>query len=460
MKTKIVPSSWLRRGDRRLDAGPYTSGALEAKVRIESIPVPKDRLIDLCTGHNRGIFNGPQFSRNWVNDAEHGVPFLGSSSMLFADLTELPFLRRRDAESAKLAYLRIRPGTTLISCSGTIGRMVYVRSDMEGMWTSQHIMKVVPDPSRILPGYIYAFLSGRFGRTLVTSGTYGAIIQHIEPEHIEDLPVPRFGEVLEKQVDALVEQAADARCRASALLQRAQEIIIKLFPDKSQTHPIWSKISSSRIQARFDAYYYSSECASARRSFDEASTDTRKLGNVANIFIPGIFKRRYADDPRFGVPYITGGDVFEIAPMSDRYLMSSVADDYGLTVSKGTILIQEAGQLGGLIGRSVLVGEYLDGFAVSNNMVRVIPHNEEDTGYLLALLSTPEGVRLISREAAGSSIPHLEVNRVRNIEIPWPSQAFRREVGAEVTQAQELRDQACIDEARARTFVEDAIRRQ
>jgi type I restriction enzyme S subunit len=458
VKTKIVPSSWLHRDDRRFDAGPYTSGALEAKVRIEEIQGPKDRLISLTSGYNGGIFNGPQFSRNWVDDIEHGVPFLGSSSMLLADLAELPLLRKRDSESPKLAYLRISVGTTLISCSGTIGRMVYVRPDMDGMWTSQDIMKVVPDPSRVPAGYIYAFLSGKFGRPLVTSGTYGAIIQHIEPEHIADLPVPRLGAALEGEVDALVKRAADARSKAAELLGRAQEMIRGLFPSQGKTgRHLWSQVSSSRLQSRLDAYYYSDDCATARRSFDEASRDRRKLGEVADISIPGIFKRRYADDSKFGVPYITGGDVFEIAPTSERYLMMSVADRYGLTVSKGTILIQEAGQLGGLIGRSVLVGEYLDGFAVSNNMVRLISRSEEDTGYLLALLSTPEGVRLVSREAAGSSIPHLEVNRVRDIEIPWPSQEFRCKVGAEVVQAQEMRDRACVDEARARTLVEDAI---
>ena len=46
---------------------------------------------------------------------------------------------------------------------------------------------------------------------------------------------------------------------------------------------------------------------------------------------------------------------FYIAPKSNRFLLRRVVDEYGLRVEKGTILIQEAGQLSGLIGRSVLV---------------------------------------------------------------------------------------------------------
>src|SRR5262249_54057446 len=151
---------------------------------LEKIRFKKEPLRSLTAGHNGGIYNGPMFRRNYVESAEHGVPFLTSGSMLKADLSDLPFLRRRDAESHKLSFLRLTAGTTMISCSGTIGRMVYARPDMEGMWASQDILKVVPQTSRIPSGYLHAFLTGKFGVPLITSGTYGAIIQHIEPEHI------------------------------------------------------------------------------------------------------------------------------------------------------------------------------------------------------------------------------------------------------------------------------------
>ena len=140
-----------------------------------------------------GIYNGPMFRRNYVTDPEHGVPFLTSSGILLADLSTLPLLSKKDAHSSRLSYLRLREGMTLISCSGSIGRMAYTRPEMEGIWSSQDVLKVVPDPDHILPGYLYAFLSSKFGAPLVVGGTYGAIIQHIEPHHIANLPVPRLG---------------------------------------------------------------------------------------------------------------------------------------------------------------------------------------------------------------------------------------------------------------------------
>jgi type I restriction enzyme, S subunit len=461
MKVKTIPISWMRRDGLRFDCGPYLSGALEAKIRLEELTCRKERLADLTKGHNGGIYNGPQFVRNFVEEPAFGVPFLGTASMLRADLRDLPLLRKRDAESPQLSYLRIEPGMTLISCSGTIGRMVYARPDMDGIWSNQDILKVVPDQEKVRPGYLYAFLSSKFGVPLVTFGTYGAIIQHIEPQHVADLPVPRFTDEVERIAHDLVERASANRARAAMLLKEALSAVRALLAVAFQGHEhetVWSTVTASRLLARFDAYYYSARCEAARRAFDNANVpEQRRLGEVSEVFIPGIFKRRYADDPSFGVPYITGGDVFQLAPTSDRYLMSRVAEENGLRVRKGMFLIQEAGQLGGLISKSVFVGDHLDGFAVSNNMARVTAKDRRDTGFIFALLSTDEGVTLVSREAAGSSIPHIDAGRLRDLSIPWPDEDRRHEVSRLVENAIELRDGAAQAEDEARALVERAI---
>lgn len=461
MKVKEVPFSWIPRWGYRLDVEPFVGGAVETRVFLEKAPYTKLPLHELTTGHDGGIYNGPMFRRNYVESREHGVPFLTSGSMLRADLTDVGLLRRKDAESTRLSYLRLTRGTTLISCSGSIGRTVYTRPDMEGMWASQDIMKVVPDPIKVPPGFIFAFLSCRFGVPMITSGTYGAIIQHIEPEHLADLPVPRLGGELEGRVHELVERAAQARSTAARLLADSQSNLSGLLGLRVSTEAhrgLSTTAKSGWLADRIDAYYYSARCVLARQAFDgAASCMPRRLQEVADVFIPGIFKRLYADDPRYGVPYITGGDVFQIAPTSDQYLQRRVAEAYGLVIRRGMILVQEAGQLGGLIGRSVLVGSYLDGFAVSNNMIRISAKDPADVGYLFAVLSSEPGVTLIAREAAGSSIPHIEANRVRQIEIPWASRDLRVGIGGPVVQAWNLRDQACLLETEARQLVERAI---
>lgn len=459
MKTKAVPISWVLEDEHRLDCGPFTRGGIEAKKMLEATHVPKDKLVRLTRGGLSGMYHVGMDKLRWVEGPNHGVPFLRSADILRNDLSEQPFISRQQVAGNPL--FKCPPGTTLITRSGTIGRMAYCRSDMAEMAISQDVLKVVPNNEKVLSGYLFAFLSSKFGVPLIVSGTFGSIIVHIEAENIAELPVPRLGAELERRTHDLVDVAAKNRTRAVDLLTQAARRVRALLGAGAATQNVdegWTLVNSARLQARCDAYYFSTPCESARRAFDTAAVEEHHcLSEVADVFIPGIFKRQYADDDRFGVPYITGGDVFELAPKSEQYLMHRVVSEKQLSVEEGTILIQEAGQLGGLIGRSVMVGSYLDGFAVSNNMVRVKAHDRRDGGYLFSILSTEEGVRLIAREAAGSSIPHMDASRLRKIRLPWPTREQRHEVSALVDEAIKLRDIAAASEDEGRALVERAI---
>ena len=450
MKQAIIRSTWMDGYGLRLDCQPYLGGALEAKILLERLPLRKDRLHALTAGFDGGIYNGPQFVRNYVESEDCGVPFMTGSSMLLADLSTLSRLSNRDAQGPKLRHLEIQPGMSLISCSGTIGKMAYGRREMTGLWSSQDILKVVADPAKIPSGYLYAYLSSKFGVPLVVSGTYGAMIQHLEPAHIADLPVPRLADALEHEIHAVIEEAADLRSRASQLKGEAIAAFIKLcglpelIPANKYPSPLLGKASATQVADRMDGTYYIAPCAEARAALDEAGRrwQSKSLGEVAGVFIPTIFKRLYASDPAHGYPYITGADVFCIKPTSTQYLMNVVAREHCLVLRNGMIVIHEAGQRYGLIGRGVMVGRTLDGFACTNNMVRLVPHDAEETGFIFAALSSEHGVRLLKREAAGSSIPHLDEGRIRAVKIPWPEPTIRARVAAFAHEARECWDRA------------------
>ncbi len=459
MKTKAIPFSWIERWGKRLDCGPYMSGVIETRERLEALG-PKTRpLCELTKGGMAGMYHVGMDKLKWVDGPEHGVRFLTSSNILKADFSSQPFISRKQVTGNPL--FQCPAGSTLITRSGRIGRMAYCRDEMAKMAISQDVLKIVPDADKILPGYLFAFLSTKYGIPMVVGGTFGSIIVHIEAENIADLPVPRLGDFIENKSHALVEKAARSRSKAADLFEIAQRHVETLLGDWRTLNPrggkCWTSVPASTLSARCDAYYFSERCLAARRAFDFVEgCRSRSLGSVAEVFIPGMFKRQYADDPAYGYPYVTGADVFQIAATSNQYLLRRVVEDYGLLVKKGMILIQEAGQLGGLIGRSVPVGRYLDGFAVSNNMVRVIT-GDDDIGYLFAVLCSEPGVILISREAAGSSIPHIDASRIKRIEIPWAEPEVRKRIGRFVIEARDLRDDACDCEAQARAIVERAI---
>ncbi len=466
MKTAIIRSTWMDGYGYRLDCQPYLGGALEAKVLLEQLPLRKDELRSLTAGFEGGIYNGPQFVRRYVEDRSSGVQFMTGSSLRLADISDLPLLSRYDAESSKLRHLEIKPGMSLISCSGTIGIMAYARHDMAGVWSSQDVLKVVADPAKIPSGYLYAYLCSKFGVPLVASGTYGAIIQHLEPEHIALLPVPRLQESVEADIHNLVEQAAELRTRASSHKREAIDTFIELCqlpevtPIQNYPTPYLGITTSTHLAERMDSTYYIDPCIEARAAFDAASRRWRskRLSEIAEVFIPNIFKRLYADDPREGYPYVTGADVFCIRPTSTQYLMKRVAEDNRLVLENGMILMHEAGQRYGLIGRSVMVGRTLSGFACTNNMVRVLSHDPDEAGYVFAVLSSEFGLRLLKREAAGSSIPHLDERRIGAVEIPWPDDDIRAKISGLAHAAREEWDRADELEREADAMIVAALK--
>lgn len=463
MKVKNIPSSWIARDGLRLDCNPYMTGALEARIRLEKLACNKESLADLTKGHDGGIYNGPHFSRNYVEDAEHGVQFLGSSSMLQADLGNLPYLRRKDAESPKLSYLKILPGMTLISCSGTIGRMVYARPEMSEMWSSQHIMKVVPDETKVPPGYLYAFLSSKFGVPLVTSGTYGSIIQSIEPEHIAGLPVPRLGDIEEK-ANLLVEEAASLRTRASQILVSAvHELerlsnLDKLKPPSSPTPFSCVSVRSTTVQERFDAFFHSPYGNQVVEQLKAGRNDTTTIGELAlTIVEPNRFKRIRVDDPDYGVRFFGTSALMWSEPIEMYFLPKSQQGMHQYIVTEQTVLIPRSGQLSGIIGSAVLPYGSILGSAVSEDAIRINCSCATSAGYVFVALTSQYGLRQLKARAYGSSIPHLDVHQIGRVVVPDPGEAERCRIGEQGSKVSQLRNAAVEKEREARTIVERAI---
>jgi type I restriction enzyme S subunit len=460
---RIVRSSWLEEGGRRLDCNPYMSGALEARDALQALKALKEPLNTLTAGHAGGIYNGPMFVRNYVDSPAHGVPFITSGTMLLGDLSTLPLLRKKDAESSRLSYLRLNASTTLISCSGTIGRMAYVRPDMDGMWSSQDVLKVVPNESKILPGYLYAFLSSKFGVPLITAGTYGAIIQHLEPEHISNLPVPRFGEAAETEIAALVDLSAISRATAAREIESLKlEIASRLglardtlLPYREQRVGFNVAISEVAISGRLEATYHDALVQEIERRI--GLSDCRPISDVAEVVKPGMFKRIKVDGPEWGYGFITGSELFSNAPKPLYFVSPKTPNIEECVLDTNWVLIQAFGQIGGLIGCCMMTTPSLANSAATDLQIQLRFSEPTDAGFVCTFLSSFAGYRLLARTPIGGSIPHIHPDSIRSLVIPWPEPTVRKEFGNRMLGAWALRDRAVELEDKARAMVESLI---
>ena len=62
------------------------------------------------------VFLGNIFSRIFVKDKEHGIPYLSASDTVLADLNTNRFFIQKQSE--KLNYLKLHKNWILITCSG------------------------------------------------------------------------------------------------------------------------------------------------------------------------------------------------------------------------------------------------------------------------------------------------------------------------------------------------------
>lgn len=456
---KAIPSTWLEIDGRRLDCGPYMSGAVEAREHLKKHHT--ESLKVLTGGHNGGIFNGPRFPRVYVDDLDKGVPFLGSTDILDADLSFVSLLSKKQVEGNPALVLD--EGWTLITCSGTIGRMAYARSDMKGMAGSQHFMRVVPDVGQISSGYLYAYLSSRFGVPIVVSGTYGAIIQHIEPHHIAELPVPRLGSV-EDQAHDLVQRAADFRVEAAELLKTAGLMVNEQFGFPKQlalSHRVFScsVASSSLVLKRLEATFHDAVAQESDRLIAGISRKDELSTLGISISETGRLKQVFVDE-EYGAPFLTSGEIFRLRYEPNRFLSYRLLpDESEWATQEGDLLLARSGQVGGIIGRGVWADRRFAGGCVSVDVLRLGAQNSQILpGYLYAyLFLTDVGYRQLIRTAAGSSIPHLSAPDVLRLLIPRCESAIEEQINDLVWNAGHKRAEAQENEDEARALVERTI---
>ncbi len=468
MKVKTIRSSWWEGYGYRLDCQPYLQGALETKVILEALPGRKDIVGTLTSGANGGIYQAGRDKIQWVETPEFGIPCLGSMEILKADLSNLPLISTEQVRRNPLFL--VRKGWILITRSGTIGRLAYVRGEMDGM-ACQDVLRIVPDIEKILPGYLYAFLSSKFGVPLVTSGTYGAIIQHLEPKNIADIPVPRFDSKLERKVHDSVEEAASLRTNATAKIKAAQKQLTDYFgqppvPVAGKRHPRFAgqgvRASSICDNGRLDALYFNPVATDLDAWIEDHRAGYWSLNEVGEVFDVPPFKHIYVETEE-GVGFFTSADIFLIDKKPDKFL--SKVRTKGLqkyVLKKGWVLLARSGSLGGNIATPQFADSAMHEQTASDHVIRIASKSSECLpGYLYAYLSLPQlGYPLILRTATGACVPALWPLYLNRLKVLKPSKELNNDVDKQVQDAFEMRVRATALEDKARANVEEAIEAQ
>jgi type I restriction enzyme, S subunit len=179
---------------------------------------------------------------------------------------------------------------------------------------------------------------------------------------------------------------------------------------------------------RLDARYWQEGFRRARSQVFDSGLPVRMLGGndgVADVWFPLRFKRVYALDNDFGVPFLRAHAAFYAIPKSDRILSRPRTRNFeSYLVERGWLLLACSGTLGAV----TYVTDHIAQFAVTHDLVRIVPESEEMGLYLLAFLQTSVGRMLTTHDEHGSAVPHISDKQAARIPVPILAKSARRQV--------------------------------
>lgn len=147
------------------------------------------------------IFKPNIFKREYVQ--KNGYQLIGGADMLKRIPSTDKMISRRQVDN--MPSLKLKRNYILITRAGTIGNVAFVDKQIENLIISEDVLRVVPNDEKTAY-YLYAFLSSKIGKELISLFTYGSVIQHIESQHLELVPIPNLPiEVYEKIVELTCE---------------------------------------------------------------------------------------------------------------------------------------------------------------------------------------------------------------------------------------------------------------
>lgn len=447
MKYNVVNTKNVH-STQRFDPSFHLSDAISLREKVENVPFEKVSIADAT----ESVFLGNIFSRIFVKDAEHGIPYLAASDTVLANLDTGRYLSKKQASI--LSYLMLKKDWIVVTCSGTIGNVTYTNSSFENHIATHDLIRIVPNDEKILRGYLYAFLASKYGYNQLTQSQFGGVVKHINAEHVRNIKVPCFDEFFQEEVNDLIQEATRLREKAADALEYAISFFNTLFPIPFKDNCL-GKVSSKEIMTsinkRFEASFHISEGKDIDKYIKE-HYEWKSLGEVcSNISRPDIFKRYYVKN---GITFLGGADIFLATPDSEKRLSKTKTENISqLVIKEGTILLPRSGTIGNVAWAHAGHAQKL----ASEDVIRLLPNDILRAGYVYAFLASKYGKLLIQRYIFGSVIQHVEPPHLKLIPVPIIDQKTMDDIHDKIMLYSSAMGKAIEFEQKAINIVEQEI---
>lgn len=472
MKADEPPIKWcsvslsdvLSRG-KRLEASVFD---VEAKQAHNTIQNGKYRCVPLLgdTGIIKKAYYPGRFKRIYCEKPN------GEAFYLPSQMTDIyPKAEKYISKLTKcdISELKLKPNTLLLTRSGTIGTISLVSKTLEGKVYSDDVIRVTFKDIVDL-GYSYTFLKSKIGNTVLQTNGYGSVITHLEPEHLQETFIPDAPFEIKEKIHNLIMKSYELRDESNVLIDQATALLVEelnlptLSKIKQDSITYTSSVNAFSVKlsdmfGRADASYHLPVVDAIVEHLKKHAEEVTIIGDKRiskQIILAGVFKRTYVGE-EYGYPFLGGKEITQLNPKTEKYLSKPIHKkryEKELKVTENTILVTDRGT----IGTTTLVPKHWNGYAVSQNVLKLIPASDDIAGYIYIFLNSEWGAELVRRQTYGSVVDMIDNNSLASVEIPLlKNQDVQAKINALALKANGKRYEAYLLEQEALKIMDEEV---
>ena len=447
---------------KRLEASVFDVEAKQARQIIQSSKYPLTTV-----GGQNGLttsYTCTRFKRIWVEKSD--MPIYQPSTIV--DVKPSPDGYISKLTQTNIDALKVHRGQVLMTCSGTIGKVSYVSKTLDTKIFSHDLLRI-DCKEAVDQGYIYTYLKSTLGNKILLTNSYGAVITHIEPEHLATVPIPDAPKEIKERIHNLIVRSYELRDESNDLIDQATQLLIDELHlpdihdfdvrDYKKDAPVETySVKLSDMNGRADASYHVPIVDAIVEHLKKYADEVTTVGDKrisSDVVLPGRFKRVYVDK-EFGVKFLGGKEMNQLDPATEKYLSKKAHKkqlDGTLCIKDNSILTPARGSLGDV----VMPPKHFINWAISDNMMQVFSF-KNICGYVFVFLNTDYGKTLIQRFTYGGVVDAIESDHIKQVEIPLlKNKEVQKQINDLALEANEKRYEAYKLEQQALRIMDNEV---
>ena len=448
-------------------------------MKVFEVPVSDlkfgDRLVPLCYYYSKfvkeeNMSKGIEYIKlgqySKISDGEHsaiprnnvsGIRYLYGRNIKegivdFDPISDDSYIYEYDYEAFNRCH--IQQNDVLIAIYGTVGKSAVYKEEYIGKaGIPRHIANItLKKNAPITSEYLTAFFRSKFGKWQMNSVMTGNIQQLLSLKNLRDFDVPVATKEIIENITASERRAVNCEIEAQKLLKEAQKLFYEglNFDVKTIKRDFSFSINFSSLDESnvWSTSFYDKLYVKMAEAFEKNNNvvTLREITDMINGDEVGSENYvEYIDRCSEDTPFIRTSDIVnnEVDLYPDYYIPEEALTDIAQDVIPGDVIFTKDGKIAcaGMIVEK-------DKVILSSGIERIRLNDEGikkgfTQEYLFVALNTPEVGRYAAtrRTVVASTIPHLRVERLKDIEIPIEADEYVSKITELVKKAFKLKNE-------------------